>query len=219
MSSGLFLKKMLSYFIDINLEKNSSSYNPVLQVSLSRGRYRLDTQNATYSFEEFYRNYFNAFDTLQLPSNSFQNVLVLGAGLGSIPLMLEKYFNQNAQYTLVEIDEKVIELAQKYLPKELSSKINFVCADAHDFVMKQKQVNKFDLIAHDVFIDDITDEKFREASFLQTLKAHLSPKQSFLLYNTLQDKRTDAFWQTFQQVFPDAHMISIPGNDMLVGQV
>lgn len=214
----MWFKKALSYFFDVSLEKTASPYNPVLEVSLSLGRYRLDTKNATYSYEERYETYSNAFKTLNLPPQSLKNVLILGAGLGSIVYMLDKKFQQHPQYQMVEIDAKVIELAKKYLPQKYQEQITFHCNDAFAFIQEKQQFQPFDLIAFDVFIDDETAAKFREIAFLNQLKSYLKPNTGWLLYNTLKNKRTDQFWSDFQQVFPNAQMISTTGNDMLVNR-
>lgn len=45
-------KIWFSYLYPLLLAKTSSSYNPVLEVRLSRGRLRLDSGNSTYSYED-----------------------------------------------------------------------------------------------------------------------------------------------------------------------
>ena len=85
-----FWKKILSYFFEFHIESAPSEINPHLYVSLNRGRYQLSTANAIYSFEDLYDNFFDAFKKVNLDQYPIKNVLVLGLGLGSIPLMLEK---------------------------------------------------------------------------------------------------------------------------------
>jgi hypothetical protein len=46
-----FWKKLLSYFIDIRLEKKQSDYSGQLDVILSRVRIALCTKNEMYSYE------------------------------------------------------------------------------------------------------------------------------------------------------------------------
>ena len=134
----------MSYFFEFHIESAPSEINPHLYVSLSRGRYQLSTANAIYSFEDLYDNFFDAFKQIDLDKYPIKNVLVLGLGLGSIPLMLEKNFGKKYNYTAVEIDESVIYLSSKYALPQLKSNIQMICADAFAFVMQTEQ--KFDLI-------------------------------------------------------------------------
>ena len=76
---------------------------------------------------------------MNLDKYPIQNVLVLGLGLGSIPLMLEKNFGKKYNYTAVEIDESVIYLASKYALPKLESNIQIICADAFAYVRQTEQ--------------------------------------------------------------------------------
>ena len=107
-------KRLLSYLFEIHIESTSSDYNPHLYVSLQKGRYQLSTANAIYSFEDLYDNFSDAFKEIDLDQLNVQNVLILGFGLGSIPIILEQKFNKKYFYTGVEIDEEVLYLANKY---------------------------------------------------------------------------------------------------------
>ena len=90
------LKKALSYLFEIRLETTKSSFNPYLEVSISQGRIKLNTRLATYSFEDHYTAFVKAFERLQLKKDVPYRVLVLGYGLGSIPIILKKKFPINA---------------------------------------------------------------------------------------------------------------------------
>ena len=106
-------KRFLSYLFEIHIESTSSEYNPHLYVSLQKGRYQLSTANAVYSFEDLYDNFSDAFKEIDLDRLNIQNVLILGFGLGSIPIILEQNFKKKYHYTGVEIDEEVLYLAKK----------------------------------------------------------------------------------------------------------
>ena len=114
-------KRLLSYFVEFHIESAPSELNPHLYVSLNRGRYQLCTANAVYSFADLYDNFVKAFQRLQPAQLPIREVLLLGFGLGSIPLMLEKKFHCRIRYTGVEADESVIWLAGKYALPELQS--------------------------------------------------------------------------------------------------
>ena len=215
------IKRLFSYFYDFSLESRSSKLNKTLSVVLSRGRFRLDAENATYSFEDKYRSFYTAFEKTKVENKKIRDILVLGLGLGSILVMLEKNFQQNLKsITAVELDPVVVDLAKKYLPESISQKTDFVCGDALTF--QNPSNKKYDLVAFDVFIDDFTDEKFRSIEYLQSLKSLLAP-EGVLFYNLMVDKpglaqSADLFFaDTFKVVFPDGVRIDTDGNWVLFG--
>jgi len=213
------IKRLLSYFFDFSLESRSSELNKTLSVVLSRGRFRLDAENATYSFEDKYRSFYTAFEKTKLENKKLKDILILGLGLGSIAVMLEKNFHQNLEsITAVELDPVVVDLAKKYLPLSISQKTDFVCGDALTF---QNPTNKkYDLIAFDVFIDNFTDENFRSIEYLQSLK-NLLTSDGILFYNLmtnnqeLQQMAELFFVDNFKVVFPDGFKIDTNGNWVL----
>ncbi len=211
----------MSYFFEFHIESAPSEINPHLYVSLSRGRYQLSTANAIYSFEDLYDNFFDAFKEVNLDQYPIEDVLILGLGLGSIPLMLEKNFEKKYNYTAVEIDESVIYLASKYALPQLESNIQMICADAFAFVMQTEQ--KFDLICMDVFLDDVVPEEFEENDFLKKLKT-LVNDDGILLFNRLAShpkdvERTKVFYhKNFKAVFPEGSYLEVKGNWMLLNK-
>lgn len=211
----------LSYFFDQQLFTTQSLYNSLLEVNLSRGRLQLNTDNATYSFEDLYEVFYQPFQQLKFKEKSFEKVLVLGGGLACIPQMLEQNFKQKAQYTVVEIDEEVINICQNFLSKKLLQSIDFQCMDAYDFVKTSTQT--YDLITIDIFLDTITPNKFRELPFLKQVKQCLQPA-AWVLYNfyspntALQKKGKKFHATTFKKVFPSSHILRTPTNSVLIYQ-
>ncbi len=214
-----FWTKLLSYLGDITLEQRDSDFSGKLELIQRKGRVALCTQNAVYSYEDLYVNFRDSFAQINLDKLAIKKVLVLGLGLGSIPLLLEKKFNKNYHYTLVEIDEIIVDLAQKYTLSKLNSTIDVFCQDALDFV--QRTSSQFDLIAVDIFIDDITPSQFESIDFLETLKNKLTPNgllmYNRLIYNKKLENQTHLFYQkTFSTVFENACVIGLNGNKMLL---
>ena len=213
-----FWKVLLSYVYEYPLERTSSPYNPELSVFLKNGRYQLCTRNAIYSYDDLYTNFSQAFKKVDVANRSIQDVLVLGLGLGSIPLILEKVFHQKYHITAVEIDEEVIYLANKYVLSELASPIDCICANALHFVMQSQE--QYDLICMDVFKDDEIPDDFRSIAYLEQLKQMLNP-EGILLFNhlalTSEDKKkaTQYYREVFLQVFPDGGYIDARSNYVL----
>ena len=103
-----FWINIASYFTDICLEKQECDFSDNLEVICRKGRFALCTENAVYSYDDLYYNFRGVFNKIDLNSLKVKDVLVLGLGLGSVPLLLEKIFKKNYTYTLVEIDPVVV---------------------------------------------------------------------------------------------------------------
>jgi SAM-dependent methyltransferase len=212
-------KHLLSYVYEFHIESVGSAINEVLHISYSRGRYQLSTESVIYSFGDLYTNFYYAFDRLDLEKLAIENVLILGFGLGSIPLMLEQNFNQKYTYTGVEIDEEVIYLANKYVTNELDSPIEMICTDAALFIEINDE--KYDLICIDLFLDDVIPNQFEQQDFLYNIKNKLS-ENGILLYNrlALTDKdqlESETFFEMeFLPVFPKGRYLDVDGNWILL---
>ena len=213
-------KHWLSHLFELHIESAPSEINKHLYVSLSRGRFQLSTKNAVYSYADLYSNYRRTFEVLDwraFPAEA--NVLLLGVGLCSIPFMLERVFNKQFQFTGVEIDGNVLYLASKYVIPDLVSRITLHEADGFAFLAQN--TTRFDIICMDIFIDDVTPDKFETDAFLEYLDRSLADG-GVVLYNCLaQSKQDQAQTHTFLhdqflQTFPDGGYLDVGGNWMLV---
>ena len=212
-------KRLLSYALELHVESASSTYNPHLYVSLKNGRYQLSTSNAVYSYGDLYDNFSEAFRQIDLDKADFKEVLILGLGLGSIPIILEKIFEKTYNYTAIEIDEEVVYLASKYTLPELQSAVEIICTDALVYTLQANR--RFDLITVDLFIDDEIPEPFQKQKFLARL-GELLTDNGLLLYNhlayTKKDKlNAEAFYQNqFHPVFQQGTYLTTKGNWMMM---
>ncbi len=215
MTRFLKLKRLLSYLIDIQLDKASTLLNPVLDLSLRNGRFYLTTANAVYSYGDLYDNFLKAFQSMDLPKNGLGDILVLGFGMGSVPYMLEQVFHQKFDCTGVEADAKIVEWANDYLMPNFSNKVKLVHADASDFIVESSSL--FDLIAIDLFLDDVVPDQFSKMVFLQKVQKRMK-ENGILLFNRLADtavalEETKAFYETnFKKLFPQAQFLEAGGN-------
>jgi SAM-dependent methyltransferase len=215
-------RQALSYLMTQPIEQTTSPHNPHLRVVLKNGRYQLQTLNAIYSYGDLYDNFSKAFARLDLERAGVQRVLILGFGLGSIPLMLEKMFHKHYDYTAVEIDAEVLRLAEKYVLDDLHATITFHVSDALDYVAFAEE--KFDMICMDVFIDDTVPTAFEQAEFLTHLKSLLTPN-GLLLFNKLaffkKDKQAamDFLKYPFKQVFTEGGYLDVQGNYILLNRM
>lgn len=213
-------KIWLSYLFELHLESTSSAYNPHLYVSLSKGRYQLSTANAVYSFGDLYTNFSRTFEYWNWRDYPFEEVLILGLGLGSIPVILENVHQKQCNYTAVEIDDEVVDLAYRYALQDLDSPIQMITADAA-IAVQQFSPAAYDLICIDLFDDDTVPPQFETTDFLNQAADLLRPG-GVLLFNRLaynaEDKKVSSqfYEQTFRKVFPNSLCFDVGGNFMLV---
>ena len=210
-----FWKRWLSYLIEYELECLESDHGHELSLCLSDGRFQLNSQNAIYSWEDKYDNFYKAFDKMKWDRLSGDEFLSLGFGLGSIAQMLEKNFDKKFHYTGVELDENVIYLAEKYILHQLKSSVQIIQAPAEIFVETTEE--QYNMITIDVFINDKIPEAIRNHDFLNSCNMLLAPN-GLLLMNVLSNKKSEQenanlfFKKVFKKVFPEASILDVDGN-------
>jgi len=211
-------KKLWSYINPIELESTSSEFNKVLEVILVNGRKQLTTEDAIYSFDDKYLNFKHTFDKLNWNKIRGKNVLVLGLGLGSVIMMLEKIYKQNFDYTAIEIDPEICRLCNLYTLKDLKSKVDIISTDAMNFFNVNER--QFDIIIMDIFQNAKIPYKFQSKEFFETLKSTLST-EGLLMFNTMnitdEDKEDyKEIYNNFQQSFPNPYHLKIKKNIVLL---
>ncbi len=210
-----FLKYAASFFAEIPIESVSGPLNPRLDIVLSAGRYKLNTETATYSFEDKYGSFGTALEQVKDALPKFKSALVLGLGLGSIPFILLKKYRFTGEIICVEIDPLIIQLAAKYFPIwPIPENLEFIQQDAADFIGSNHR--KFDLVAIDLFIDRDIPKKFHDLRFLEALKKSVAPG-GILLFSRLTDNFTAdrPLNLALKNIFPDAGEIDTGGNLIL----
>lgn len=212
-------KRILSYLDEVHLETTSSHHNPQLTLCIDKGRIQLYTEKAIYSYEDLYDNFYKLFEKIDFSKKQFNNILILGFGLGSIPYMLENNFGVKAKYTGIEIDEEILRLASDYTLPKLQSPYTLITADAYAYAAQSQ--DQFDMIAIDVFVDDTIPAKFEESQFLENAEKMLA-KDGLLLMNRLtttdsdKEKYQSFLEETFSPIFTEAIGITVDDNTILL---
>ncbi len=202
-------QKLLSYVYPITLEKAESSFNPYLEIVLIGGVLQLNTENACYSYEDKYESFGIAFRKIRLEHFHFKTALILGGGLCSIPQLLKTY-TKNINIDIVEIDDQIIKLANKYVQSEILENCNIIHANAIEYVSNTPK--KYDLICIDIFIDDKVPEIFFEKNFFHSLKK-CTNNSTLVLMSVLTDNANDPnFNKNFKEVFPEAKILRANHN-------
>ena len=224
-------KRCASYFYEFEIVRVSSDLNPQMWVSYKEGRYLLNTPEAVYSYEDKYDNFGKAIShfgaerfrpsTLDesRDSRSAKEVLLLGLGMGSIPLIFEKTYGLKLSYTAVEKDPAVIELCSLYGMAQIEAPVSIIEADAYAYVMQSDE--KYDVIMMDVFVDDFIPEEFRSLEYVRKLSSMLN-ENGLLLYNVLhatpQDRlqSTEFYNDVFLKAIPEGTFLNVGGNLILI---
>jgi spermidine synthase len=216
------LKRWLSYLFEWPEVEYTSPHNQQLKVVLHKGRYKLLTEGAIYSYGDLYSNYRKSFEKINWESHPIKSCLILGLGMASIPDMLVTRFNQKMEFTAVEIDELVTKLAFEYVltPKKIN--VQVFTADAASFL--EWHEGQYDMICSDVFVGDLIPEDLESMEALSAMESMLKPG-GLLLYNRLSRYKSDIQKnikfrdKVFLKVFPDGGYLDVEGNWMFVNDL
>ena len=195
------LQKYLSYLNRIVVEKISSQHNSELIVAIQEGKYVLNTKNANYSYATLHKVFQQALNKIEI--KNVNSILVLGCGAGSIPTIIYKELGLNPTMDAVEIDEKVIDLGNKYFGLNQYSRLQVIIEDAINFV---KSCNdKYDLILVDLFKGIDLPKEFLTQYFFEQLKSLLCEDGELLInyvaYNHETKQRVEEIENTLSKSF------------------
>lgn len=177
------LAKFFSYFIPINIYKMNSTVSKTLEVTWNNGELVLDSKNTNYSYGSLQRILrkglkYIGFDRIK----KFENILILGVAGGSVIKTLVTEIKYKGNITGVEIDENIVEIANKYFKLSEIKKFELVIDDAFEYVLKTKE--RYDLIIIDIFQDAKMPNFLFEDFFINRIN-YLLKIQGFILFNTM----------------------------------
>ena len=177
------LAKFFSYFIPINVVKKNSSVSKTLEVTWNNGELVLDSKNTNYSYGSLQRILrkglkYIGFDRIR----KFENILILGVAGGSVIKTLTNEIKFTGKITGVEIDNEIVEIANKYFKLNEIKNLELIVDDAFEFVLKTKK--KYDLIIIDIFQDTTMPNFLFEDYFINRVNFLLN-NEGFILFNTM----------------------------------
>lgn len=177
------LKKLLSYFIPINVFQQKSNISQTLEVTWIDGELVLDSKNTNYSYGNLQRILrkglkFIGFERIK----TMDHILVLGVAGGSVIKTLVDEIDFEGKITGVEIDNSVITIANEYFHLDQIKNLEIIIDDAFEFVLKTKK--KYDVVIIDVFQDTKMPNFLFETFFINRICYLLQPK-GFILFNTM----------------------------------
>lgn len=177
------LKRLLSFFVPVNIHKQHSATSQRLEVTWNNGQLVLDSKNTNYSYGSLQRILrkglqYIGFERIQ----GFENILVLGVAAGSVIKTLAEEIKFTGKITGVEIDPSVVEIANKYFGLNEILNCEIVIDDAFEFVLKTK--DKYDLIIIDIFRDTEMPNFLFEDFWINRIN-FLLRTNGFILFNTM----------------------------------
>lgn len=177
------LKKLLSYFIPVNIHKKNSAISDRLEVTLNNGKLVLDSKHTNYSYGSLQRIlrkglHYIGYERIR----NFESILVLGVAAGSVIKTLAEEIKFKGKITGVEIDPAAIEIANTYFGLDKVANCEIVIDDAFEFVLKTRE--KYDLIIIDIFRDTEMPNFLFEDFFINRIN-FLLKLNGFILFNTM----------------------------------
>jgi spermidine synthase len=186
----MIIKKYLSYFLPVNIKKEPSAISHTLEISWNNGELVLDSKNTNYSYGSLQRILRKGLKYIGYERiRKFESVLVLGVAGGSVIKTLVEEIKFNGKITGVEIDDKVVHLANQYFGLDKIRNLDLIVDDAFNFVLKSQET--YDLIIIDIFQDTNMPSFLFQDYFINRLHDILNIN-GFILFNTMVISKKDA---------------------------
>jgi spermidine synthase len=177
------LRKLLSYIIPIKIFKTNSALSKTIEVTWANGELVLDSENTNYSYgslQRILRRGLLHFGFEKIAK--MEHILVLGVAGGSVIKTLVDEINYEGKITGVDIDSKIIEIANEYFQLDEIKNLNIVIDDAFEFVLKTK--DRYDLIIIDIFQDTKMPNFLFEKFFIDRI-CFLLKSKGIVIFNTM----------------------------------
>ena len=166
----------------ILFEKESTFHNiKVTENEIGRFIHYNDTYQAGIIKTDYYSGnlpYINYFLLPYFMKNKINKVLLIGLGSGRIVSDLFKLYPDISLFDIVDIEENILNIAQKYFEFKLNDNTRFYLQDAFAFLRETKM--KYDLIIVDVANNEGIEERFIEREYFDLIKAHLKKSGLFV---------------------------------------
>ena len=178
------IKKLEENEIQENiLAEINSDFHTINIVENKIGRFLKydDTYQAGYINTAFYKGnlpYINYFLIPTLMNKNIKNILLVGFGSGILVNQFEKILPNLKNIDIVDIEENIFSIAEKYFNFKKTDKTNFYLQDALIYLKTTKK--KYDLIIVDVAGDEGIDERFCQENYLMLIKKSLKKNGIFV---------------------------------------
>ena len=153
----------------------------IIENEIGRFLHYNDTYQAGFIDTAYYSGnlpYINYFLLPYFYKKSLNKVLLVGLGTGKIVSDLFKLFPEIKQFDIVDIEENILNIAEKYFDFKMNNKTNFYLQDAIVYLRDSK--TKYDLIVVDVAGNEGIDERFISWEYFSYIKSHLKKSGIFV---------------------------------------
>ncbi len=191
------IKRLVSYLFPVQIYSKKSKYSKELEVTWNNGQLVLDSQNTNYSYGSLQRILKKGLKYIGYQRiKNFESILVLGVAGGSVIKTIVEEIKYTGKITGVEIDESVIEIANRYFQLDTIATLEIIIADAFEYALKTNK--SYDLIIIDIFQDTKMPDFLFENYFINNINRMLNIS-GFILFNTMVlnevDKKRNLFYK------------------------
>jgi spermidine synthase len=153
-----------------------------------------------------------------------ERVLIVGLGGGSM-IHFMKHYDPNAKVDVVEIDPKVVEIAEKYFGVKTAGNVNIITRDAFEFF--KAGTEKYDVIYIDAFLKPAKDTdttgvplRLKTIQFYKDMQKKLSP-DGMVVFNINPHEKIDDDVKNITEAFPQMYAFHLPnfGGLAVVGSM
>jgi len=209
-----FFKYLYSFFFEIVVEKTQSNINPSLEVTYVNGKLVLNTKASNYSYGSLHRVFQKVFKKIDIQNQEIRDVLILGFGAGSVASILLNEYGLKCKIKGVEVDKKVIDLAEKHFNISGFGDVEIYQEEAAEYI--SGNISKFDLVVVDVYIDNDVPPQCETESFVKGLGQALNENGivvfNKLVYNKNTEESAEELYSKFQNILGDTNIYKIKDN-------
>lgn len=208
--------QILSYLFPIRLLSHALNTGKKLKLVLYKNQYQLAYGRVFYSDGVDYFPFRKTFKATKNLLETKEKVLVLGAGIGSVGMILNEFFpNKKWQLDFVDIEPTILKWCEMIMAEYKNLQCKFYKADAMDWLTKCQE--KYDVITVDVFDESKVPAAILTKSFLDKLKISLQ-ENGIIIMNLMFDSEEgkDNFLQQVSHVFPAYQPFQTKLNTMLI---
>jgi spermidine synthase len=154
-----------------------------------------------------------------------ERVLIVGLGGGSMVHFM-KHYDPQAKVDVVEIDPKIVELADNYFGVKSGGNVRVITQDAFEF-FKAAGGEKYDVIYIDAFLKPAADTdvtgvplKLKTINFYKDMQKKLSP-DGMVVFNMNPHDKIDKDVDVIKEAFPQVYAFHLPdyGGLAVVGSM
>lgn len=212
-------QNLMSHIIPSTRVRASTKWNRDIRVVYSNGAYRLLVDGIEQSSPRFYQMWRQVFRTCRMQDHRVSRALILGLGGCNIIHLLKNTFPA-VRIDVVDIDEKIVELANEYFGLSELTDVKVTVADADVFVrdLSQKHIRSYDFVAVDVYSGSNMPPFVDHPEFYERIAACMTDT-GILQVNYSPDwnldESSDAVRAVLSDIFPTVRIVEIQRNRFL----